>query len=275
MTPEAAREALLERAKHCISGPRMRELFKHWSTSLVYSFNDDIYRSFVLLAQEDTTRQGQTYGLRALFKFYRERLSLHFDARHLAEFEDLAHRYFDYMGIDCGVRCLLEALTVGGVARAAAEAGVVLDPLTAQLLGAWDAFGRTWEDEGSDGGGGGGGSELAPGSDDAAQHARDRLRASLAEMRRQRQRQARPPDDASAIMDAGAQLDPAAGGSRQDGRGDGSGAHSHSASQRDFEAGRCRRSASAAHKQMALRAKAQPFVPASMRAQHSARPPGN
>jgi hypothetical protein len=182
------------------------------------------------------------------------------------------------------VRCLLEALTVGGVARAAGEAGVVLDPLTAQLLDAWAAFGRTCGDEGSDGGGGGGrvgsggagsgGTELVVGGGGGRSPGgpRARLKQQLAEMRRQRQRQARPRgDDPSAIADAGAQLDPpaaAAGSSSQDGRGDGSGAHSHSAAPRDFESS-SRRYASAARKQVALRTKAQPFVPAQRgRQQH-------
>eukprot|EP00955_Chlamydomonas_euryale_P052566 355198-Chlamydomonas_euryale.AAC.2 len=151
-----------------------------------------MYRSFVLLAQEDTT-QGQTYGLCCLFSFFKRRLAVRFDAAHLATFQDLAHRYYDYLSFDYGVRCLLEALTMG-LHAAADAAGVGLDPLTLSMLSAWEQYrgGGTAEGGGDEVGSGGeirgaAGGARASGGGNAA--LLGRLRDKLSEKRQERQRQ--------------------------------------------------------------------------------------
>ncbi len=53
------------------------------------------------------------------------------------DFERIAHRHHDYLGVDLGVRCLLDLLTEHGGEAAASAAGVALDPMTTSLLEAY------------------------------------------------------------------------------------------------------------------------------------------
>jgi len=109
----------------------------YWMDFLQDNFNDAMFQSFVKLAQEDAA-QGETHGLCCLFKYFKRALMTSFEAEHYVEFEQLAHRYHDYMDFDFGIRCLVELLTMGGQ-EAASAAGHTLAPVTIVLLEAWQA----------------------------------------------------------------------------------------------------------------------------------------
>lgn len=248
-------------------------LYRFWGQSLLHKFNEPMYRSFVLLAQEDTT-QGQIYGLKCLFRFLRNRLLVHLDAAQLHEFEDLAHRYYDYINCDFGVRCLLEALTMG-VEQTAASADVALGPLTVEMLNAWKQYalqtgvcneggvGRSSSGEASGPSSTQGSDPIDRGSDMLLLA---RLRDKLLAKRQQRQRNCmrtdtRSPHDSDLATDPGAPPVksrythfPAAATAA----GNSTGMHGP----RSVSVMACnRRHHPASHKQSKLRAKAQPFMP--------------
>lgn len=115
----------------------MLNLLSYWMDFLQDNFNDAMFQSFVTFAQEDAA-QGDTQGLCYLFKYFKKALMISFEAEHYVEFEQLAHRYHDYMDFDYGIRCLVELLTMGGQ-EAASAVGHTLAPATIVLLEAWQA----------------------------------------------------------------------------------------------------------------------------------------
>lgn len=166
------KKALAERAKYGHSGPRMKLLYRYWCEFLLYNFNDAMYRSFLVLAQEDAA-QGSLHGLRLLFSFFKKRLASCFDAEQFCEFEQLAHRYHDYMDYEYGIRCLLELLTMG-TSEVVTASGCTLSAMTVSLLEAWGRYVESCSNQ----------SNLAPetGSDEA----RVKLHKQLAEKRKKR-----------------------------------------------------------------------------------------
>ncbi len=67
------------RRQQPLSDTACRHAPRYWTNFLVNNFNEAMYKSFVVLAQEDAAGAGDLFGLRQLFKFYSRTLSESFD----------------------------------------------------------------------------------------------------------------------------------------------------------------------------------------------------
>lgn len=115
---------------------KMKFLFRYWTAFLPDNFNEGMYGSFVTMAQEDAAAEHEPsiYGLTYLFQFYTVILSATdtFDESLFNDFERIAHSTHDYMGLDLGVKCLVEYLAEHE--PMVVEAGISLSPITIALL---------------------------------------------------------------------------------------------------------------------------------------------
>mmetsp|Transcript_37939 Transcript_37939/g.84519 ORF Transcript_37939/g.84519 Transcript_37939/m.84519 type:complete len:322 (+) Transcript_37939:393-1358(+) len=124
--------AVEERLRKGPLSKRMLKLYRYWCVFLRDNYNDAMYRSFKRFAEEDASC-GHLAGMKCLFSFLEATVSERFDKDLFTEFEDLAHRYHDYLGYPCGVTCLRTFLLNGGAAEAAA-AGMSLHPDSVVLM---------------------------------------------------------------------------------------------------------------------------------------------
>ena len=124
---------------------KMKFLYRYWTAFLPENFNDAMYASFCSCAQEDAASDNESsiYGLTYLFQFYtiilsglRKNASFEdtFEETLLADFERIALSTHDYMGLDLGVKSLVEYLSEHE--SIVAEAGGTLSPTTLALLDA-------------------------------------------------------------------------------------------------------------------------------------------
>lgn len=106
---------------------RMQSLYRFWSIWLPANFSGGIYKSFLQLAQEDAAAavHPNFLGLSCLFSFFLTFLSAQ---------DSLALSTLDYMGLDLGVKCLLEYLSIPEHEYQLLLSGVVLSPSTLSLL---------------------------------------------------------------------------------------------------------------------------------------------
>ena len=114
---------------------KMKSLYRYWTKFLPDHYNEGMYKSFNHLAQEDAAAEPpHLLGISCLFSFFRAILSSPdtFDESLFLDFERIAHSTHDYVGLDLGVKCLVEYLLEHE--SLVAESGLVLSPITVSLL---------------------------------------------------------------------------------------------------------------------------------------------
>lgn len=87
----------------------MQRLYNFWSQFLIDNFNDAMYQAFKRYAEEDASA-GHTFGLTCLFHFFFRFLSQDFETEIYKDFETLALKYQDYLGVEEGMDCLCHFL---------------------------------------------------------------------------------------------------------------------------------------------------------------------